>query len=69
MESHGQTWRNGFEVKEGRHGLGISKKFFSMRVVRPWNRLPEKLWMLHLEVFKARSDGALDSLIKWVVTG
>ncbi|KFQ93099.1 hypothetical protein Y956_06824, partial [Nipponia nippon] len=55
---------NGFKLKEGRFRLDIIKKFFTMRVVRHWNRLPrEKLWAPSLEVFKARLDGALSSLV------
>ena len=56
---------NGFKVKEGRCKLDIRGKFFSERVVRCWNSCPERLWMPRpsLEVFKARLDGALGSLI------
>ena len=39
-------------------------KFFTMRVVRCWNRLPrEALDAPFLEVLKARLDGALGSLV------
>jgi len=39
-------------------------KFFKERVVRCWNRLPsEAVDTPSLEVFKARLDGALDSLV------
>ncbi|KFQ92895.1 hypothetical protein Y956_13564, partial [Nipponia nippon] len=55
---------NGFKLKEGRFRLDISKKFFTMRVVRHWNRLPrEAADAPSLEVFKARLDGALSNLI------
>ncbi|KFP19560.1 hypothetical protein Z169_00431, partial [Egretta garzetta] len=44
--------------------LDIRKKFFTMRVVKHWNRLPrEVVEAPSLETFKARLDGALSSLI------
>ncbi|KFW09546.1 hypothetical protein N327_06534, partial [Fulmarus glacialis] len=55
---------NGFKLKEGRFRLDIRKKFFTMRVVRHWNRLPKELVDApFLEVFKARLDGALSNLV------
>jgi len=48
---------------EGRFRLDIRKKFFTMRVVKHWNRLPrEAVAAPSLEVSKARLDGALSSL-------
>ncbi|KFW74165.1 hypothetical protein N305_07662, partial [Manacus vitellinus] len=42
----------------------IRKKFFALRVVRHWNRLPrEAVGAPSLEVFKARLEGALSNLI------
>jgi len=54
------------KLKEGRIRLDIRKKFFTMRVVKHWNRLPrEAVDASSLEVFKARLDGALSSLVYW----
>ncbi|KFQ38270.1 hypothetical protein N332_01777, partial [Mesitornis unicolor] len=54
---------NGFKLEEGRFRLDIRKKFFTVRVVRHWHRLPrEAVDAPSLAVFKARLDGALSSL-------
>ncbi|KFQ33476.1 hypothetical protein N332_05703, partial [Mesitornis unicolor] len=54
----------GFRLEEGRFRLGIMKKFFTVRVVRHWNRLPrEAVDALSLELFKARLDRALSNLV------
>jgi len=49
------------------HGLfrlDIRKKFFTMRMVKRWNRLPrEAVDGPSLAVFKARLDGALSNLV------
>ncbi|KFZ57839.1 hypothetical protein N338_05246, partial [Podiceps cristatus] len=48
----------------GRFTLDKRKKFFTMRVVRHWHRLPrEAVDAPSLAVFKARLDGALSSLV------
>ena len=53
------------KLKEGRLRLDVRGKFSSVRVVRCWNSCPERLWMPSpsLEVFKARLDGAMGSLV------
>ncbi|KFP20537.1 hypothetical protein Z169_09639, partial [Egretta garzetta] len=50
--------------KEGRFRLDRRKTFFTMRVVKHWNRLPREVMEApSLETSKARLDGALSSLI------
>ncbi|KFR07973.1 hypothetical protein Y956_07078, partial [Nipponia nippon] len=42
----------------------LRKKFFTLRVVRHWNKLPrEVVDAPSLEAFKARLDGALSNLV------
>jgi len=61
-----RTRGNGSKLKEGRFKLDIRKKFFPMRVVRPWPRLPrEAVAAPSLAVFRARLDGALSTLGWW----
>jgi len=44
--------------------LDIRKKFFTMRVVKHWSRLPgEVVEARSLETFKTRLDRALNNLI------
>jgi len=64
-----RTRGNGFKLKEGRFRLDIRKKFFPMKVVKHWRRLPgEAVAAPSLAVFKARLDGALSSLVWWKVS-
>ena len=59
-----RTRRNAFKLKEGRLRLDVRGKFFTERVVRCWHRLPRDVVDApSLEVFKARLDGALGSLV------
>jgi len=54
----------GSKPKEDRFRLDIRKKFFPVRVVKHWPRLPrEAVDAPSLAVFKARLDGALSNLV------
>ncbi|KFO56644.1 hypothetical protein N302_00731, partial [Corvus brachyrhynchos] len=55
---------NGFKLRDGKLSLDTWKKFFTVRVVRHWHRLPrEAVDAPSLGVFKARLDGALGNLV------
>jgi len=59
-----RTRSNGFKLREGRFRLHIRKKFFAMKVVKHWNRLPrEAVEASSLETFKATLGGALNNLV------
>ncbi|KFM03641.1 hypothetical protein AS27_15546, partial [Aptenodytes forsteri] len=59
-----RTRGNRFKLKEGRFRLDIRKKFFTLRVVKHWHRLPrEVVDAPSLETFQVRLDGALSNLI------
>jgi len=55
---------NSFKRKEDR--LAVRRKFFTMRVVRPWPRSPrEAVAAPSLAGLKARLDGALSTRVWW----
>jgi len=59
-----RTRGNGSKLKEGRFRLDLRKKFFTVRVVKHWNRLPrEAVDASSLEVLKATLDGALSNQV------
>ncbi|PKU41250.1 hypothetical protein llap_8439 [Limosa lapponica baueri] len=63
--SSDRTWCNGFKLQKGRFRPDVRKKFFTMRVVRHWRRLPRKVVDApSLETFKGSLDGALSNLIQ-----
>ena len=59
-----RTRGNGFKLKEGRFRLDVRGRFFTVKVVWCWNRLPgENVDAPSLDVFNTRLDGALGSLV------
>ncbi|KFV64682.1 hypothetical protein N307_01683, partial [Dryobates pubescens] len=55
---------NGLKLEQGRFRLVIRRKFFTMRVVKHWNRLSRDVVEApSLETFKIRLGVALGSLI------
>ena len=55
---------NGFKLEEGRFRLDIRCQFFTVRMVRHWNRLPSEVVNARsLEAFQARLDGAVSNLV------
>jgi len=59
-----RTRSNGFKLREGRFRLDIGKKFFTVRVIKHYNRFPRKVVEApSLETFQARLDGALSNMV------
>lgn len=61
--------KRGFSIKLKKKHFG--KKFFTIRVVRHWNRVPSKVvHAASLEMFKAKFDVALSIIfmVKWKVS-
>ncbi|KFV92211.1 hypothetical protein N327_07650, partial [Fulmarus glacialis] len=59
-----RTKGNGFKLKEGRFKLDTRNKFFTVRVVKHWDRLPREMVNApSLETLKVWLDGALSNLI------
>lgn len=53
---------NGSKLKERGYRLDIMKKYFTVRVLKHWDRLPTlTMGVSSMEVFKIRLDGALSS--------
>jgi len=60
-----RTRGNGCRCREGRFRLDIRKKFFTLRVVKPWHRLPREVGDApSLETFKIRLDRAVSNPIQ-----
>ena len=59
-----RTRGSDFKLKKGRFRLDIMKKFFTMRMVKHWDKLPgEVVDAPSLETFKVKLDRALSNLI------
>ena len=62
--AHPEEGRKNNQRKGGRMKSNTREKFFVVKVVRHWNRLPREAVEALLEVFKIRWDGALSNLIQ-----
>ena len=53
---------NGFKLKEGRFRSDVRKKFFTVKMLRRWHRVPrEVVDASSLETPRVRLDGALST--------
>jgi len=60
---HERTRGNSFKPKKCSFGLDVRKNFFTVRVVRHWNRFPrEAVNAASLQMLKVRLGGALNNL-------
>ena len=60
-----RTRSNGFKLKQGKFTLDIREKFFTVGVVKHWNRLcREVVDAPSLETFKTRLDRFLTDLVE-----
>lgn len=55
------------QCDEGRFNLDIGKKFFTVRIVRPWHSLPRAA-VEDPGNIQNQADGALSNLVRWKVS-
>ena len=56
--------RASFKLKQGRFRLDIKKRYFAIRVVKPWNRLPRVMVdILSLDTLKVTLGHVLSNVL------